>query len=483
MQKHQDDYDYYGGEETAPPAPETLHYKDLVTFNCKAGYHVGGMAYRPTSFSIRCKADGTLSTFDDNCMMPRYTVMGQLTDAQSASIKLKNAQVSFSNGEASVASTQSDNSGRFTVSLPAGEMTMKVTNQGYITKTKKVSVTGRINRGQGADAALSKVLPPGGWRTTVNWDRHPGDVDSHAYFGPNYNTHVYWPSRARTKTASGTGGIKVVLDRDDVNGFVPETTTFLNLGQCSGQGRCLIKFQIKKYSGRANLDQAYNGKTTGPFITVYKGDKLALEFDSMPPANIGRNLHTVFTLWAGSNPKLYKGEMKEGPYLDSSQKVANWWGSLDSSQWSKVPSNSLLTGLYRHPSGSDRISAIEEGRYRYLKNSPGTECYNQNWWGSFDSAGWSFCNEGYFMAGLYRTGNMWDGQHGIYQLEEALCCKPKGGSTKYGACSEDAVFERNGLSQCDSGKALAGLYRSSDSGISGIDKMKCCELDEVLMAA
>jgi hypothetical protein len=364
------------------------------------------------------------------------------------------------------------------VNIPKGELKMTGSLDGYITMSKTVSVVGNIRRGQGADMTLSKVLPPGGWRTTVSWQKEPSDVDSHSYFGPNFNTHVYWPSRARVKSAAGTGGIKVVLDRDDVNGFGPETTTFLGLGNCQGANRCLIKFQIKKYSGRVTLGE---GK---PIVRVFHGDKMEAEYDlsgDKIPANIGRNLYTVFSLWGGSEQKLYQGEMKEGPYLADNTGVANWWGSLDSSQWSQVPSGSLLTGFYRHPSGNNRVFAIEEGRYRRVKNSPGFECYSANWWGSFDREGWSMCDAGYFMNGIYRTGNMWDGNSGIHQLEMAYCCRPTGSAT-YGECTEDVMFERNGVSECAPGKAIAGLWRSGDNSLNGMDKMKCCELPGGLVA-
>jgi hypothetical protein len=266
----------------------------------------------------------------------------------------------------------------------------------------------------------------------------------------------------------------VVLDRDDVNGFGPETTTFLNLGHCRGANKCLIKFQIKRYSGRGTLGQ---GPGKGPIVRVFQGDRMEAEYKTEPPANIGRNLYTVFSLWGGENPKLYQGEVKERPYLSDRQETANWWGSLDSARWSLAPANSFLTGMYRHPAGVNRVYAIEEGRYRRLNNAQGTECYSANWWGSFDREGWSTCNAGYFMNGVYRTGNMWDGTVGIHQLEMAHCCKPKGGSAAYGQCTEDAMFHRNGVSECAAGKAIVGLYRSGDNSINGMDKMKCCELE------
>jgi hypothetical protein len=454
-----------------------MKYQDVAVYNCADGYTVGGMSWARSKFQIKCQADGTYTAVEAQCMEPKMQVSGEFTDAQSGSLKLAGATVKFERGGAVLSTVTTDLSGRFTINIPKGELKMTGSLDGYITMSKTVAITGNVARGQGADMALSKVLPPGAWRTTVSWLEEPSDDDSHTYFGPNFNTHVYWPGRARTKTAAGTGGIKVVLDRDDVNGFGPETTTFMNLGNCQGTNRCLIKFQIKKYSGRVTLGE---GK---PIVRVFVGDKMEAEYHPEPPANIGRNLYTVFSLWGGADPKLYQGEMKEGPYLSETQQNANWWGSLDSAQWSTVPGNSLMTGMYRHPSGINRVYAIEEGRFRRLRNSQGTECYQQDWWGTFDHAGWAMCNPGYFMSGIYRTGNAWDGTAGVHQLEMAYCCKPKGLPNAYGECSEDAIFERNGASTCAADKAIAGLFRSSDNSINGIDKMKCCQLKSGLVAA
>jgi hypothetical protein len=402
---------------------------------------------------------------------PKVQVSGEVTDAQSARVKLGGVVVTYKRGDVTVGTATTNPSGRYTISIPKGEMRIKATREGYITREKSLSVIGRINRGQGADLAMSTILPPGGWRVTLNWDQNPSDMDSHTWFGPNYGVHDYWPNRARVKTAAGTGGLKVTLDRDDVNGVGPETSTYLGVGSCRGQGKCMIKFQIKKYSGRGTSGEGH------PIVTVYRGDRVEAEYTVNPPANIGRGLHTVFSLWAGENPKIYEGEWKEGPYLGGSTKVANWWGSLDSSQWSLVPAGNLLTGLYRHPNGLNHVYGIEEGRYRKIKNNnAGTECYQANWWASLDQEGWSTCNPGYFMTGLFRTGNAWDGSHGIFHIEEAYCCKPKSTRQEWGACSEDSMFDNTGVSECPDGKAMAGLYRSGDSSINGIDKMKCCEL-------
>jgi hypothetical protein len=460
-------------EATPLAPPEQPRFGNVIRFQCGPGKHLGGIPTAAQSFMIRCKDDGTYSLHDLRCMEPKFNVQGEVTDAQSAARKIAGATVTFKKDGATVGTATTDLSGRYSLLLVKGEVVAEAVLAGYITRKKTLTIGGNVYRGQGADLAMSKVLPPGAMRVTVAWTDKLNDVDSHTYFGPNYNTHVYWPGRDRIKTAPNTAGIKVVLDRDDVNGVGPETTTFMNLGNCRGAGKCLVKFAIKKYGGRLKLPLAK------PVVTVYEGDRVDAEYilKDKIPMDIGTSLYTVFTIWGGSGgPKLYEGEMKEGPFLSDRTEVANWWGSLDSSQWSMVPANSFLTGLYRHPNGLDRVYGIEEGRYRRLVNSPGgTECYSANWWGSYDREGWSSCNAGYFLSGVFRTGNMWDGTAGIHQIEMGHCCKPKGGPAEYGECSEDALFDNPGLSECAPGKAITALWRSGDNSINGMDKMKCCE--------
>jgi len=54
------------------------------------------------------------------------------------------------------------------------------------------------------------------------------------------------------------------------------------------------------------------------------------------------------------------------------------------------------------------------------KHTQYADCYDQNWYLSFDQEGWSTCNEGYFIVGLYRnTCNQ------LFCIEYARCCRVK----------------------------------------------------------
>jgi hypothetical protein len=463
--------------DDATPESHTnpLVYNDLVTVNCKSGFFIDGLLGGASSFSVRCQADGSFSQAPGSCSEPRVSVSGEATDAQSGSIKLGGASVVFEKDGVQTSAT-ADSSGRFSATIPVGLLKMTVSKDGYIKHSKNLTVAGNIYRGQGADAALSKELPPGAWRVTLDWEQNPRDVDTHVVFGSHFGTEVYYPSSRRSLTAPGTGGIRVVLDRDDVDGYGPETTTFDNVavGGCSGNGKCLIKFQMKKYSGQGTLGDGH------PIVNVYQGSQLVKTYHPDPSANIDRNKYTVFTLDARDST-LHDGSWTEGPYLQSSRYTANWWGSLDSQQWSMTATGSFLTGLYRHPNGGNNLYHLEEGRYSYVENTNEMDCQEADWSTSFDQAGWSTCPTGYFVSGLYRTGSMRDGDHGTKFISKAWCCKPKELPSEWGACSDDVIFDSTGLSSCPAGKAMAGLRRSTDGFLNGLDHAKCCELKSSLV--
>lgn len=167
------------------------------------------------------------------------------------------------------------------------------------------------------------------------------------------------------------------------------------------------------------------------------------------------------------------------PFIDTKEEsAADWWGSFDWSQWSRVPENSIMTGITTSPCNS--LYCLEEARYRSVKSTAEVTCESANWWGSLDATGWSNCQAGQYMAGLFRNGNAYDSKTALYQLEEGWCCKPKELPTEYGQCVEVGLVH-GGISRCPTieglESAMVGLYRNTDSesaGIEALTKMKCC---------
>lgn len=272
---------------------EVIRFGDPeLDYVCDAGFTLGGTAGGDREFGLQCEADGDFSSAPNQCAEPRVSVSGQISDAQNAQRLLSGVTVTFRKNGVVVSTTTSDRSGRYTANVPMGLLAITGAKAGYIDQHLDLNVAGRVRQGQGADLALSAVLPPGAYRVVLTWGAHSRDLDSHTYFGSGLSTHVYWPSSRRHFVAPGTGGLEATLDRDDVDGYGPETTSFANVGQCTTPGRCLLKFKVKNYS--YNDGEICNSQAV---ITVYRGDTTLATFQIQPGCGTTRNnYHTVFTL-------------------------------------------------------------------------------------------------------------------------------------------------------------------------------------------
>jgi hypothetical protein len=115
-----------------------------------------------------------------------------------------------------------DNEGRAlfgTEDLQDGELQINFTHPKYIESNFKVEVmAGTIffNR-----FSVSPILPIGALRIVLDWDKRPGDLDAHFVKTGDY--HISY----RNKTVSSDGVAR--LDRDDMNGYGPETITANNI--------------------------------------------------------------------------------------------------------------------------------------------------------------------------------------------------------------------------------------------------------------
>lgn len=88
---------------------------------------------------------------------------------------------------------------------------------------------------------------------------------------------------------------------------------------------------------------------------------------------------------------------------------------------------------------------------------------------------WALCPEGHFLQGLYRTS------HWLHSIEEGKCCKPASLPDTYAECVEKDIgstFNNRGLSSCDDGYYMAGIYRGGCDLLHCIEKIKCCKMQE-----
>ena len=162
-------------------------------------------------------------------------------------------------------------------------------------------------------------------------------------------------------------------------------------------------------------------------------------------------------------------------------RIVSWLMAPNAKEWSVCDKNEYLTGLWRNDPSQplDRISLIEKADCitapSYLYPSSNSEdCYEHNWWLSFDKQGWSTCNKGYFLQGLYRNGGS-----GLYLIEYAKCCRPKKNVLQWGHCYEEDVslsFDKKGWGKCNAGYYMVGLYRSSCNHLYCLERFKCCQM-------
>jgi len=169
--------------------------------------------------------------------------------------------------------------------------------------------------------------------------------------------------------------------------------------------------------------------------------------------------------------------------ITSSCTMYNWWSSFDKAGWSKCGSDTrYINGLWRNDNGgsNDGIYRIEEARCcprpRPYWNQP-TGCIVGDWVNALDHTyNWATCPGGYFLHGLYRGSG-----HNIHNIEYGKCCKPANHAHFHSSCytqSVQASFDNKGLSKCNDGYFMAGVYRGSCDHLYCIEKFYCCKMND-----
>merc|ERR1712070_142715 len=156
--------------------------------------------------------------------------------------------------------------------------------------------------------------------------------------------------------------------------------------------------------------------------------------------------------------------------------IANWWSSFDKKGWSTCTKHGkgykYIDGIFRNH--CNKLYCIEEVS---CSTSPHhneeQKCVSANWWSSMDKKGWSTCAEGSFISGLYRNDCS-----DLYCLEMAKCCTSKVHVEKWNGCYDAnwwSSFDKRGWSSCNVGYHLTGLYRNTCNDLYCIEMAKCCK--------
>lgn len=441
---------------------KSLIFQQRVFFQCKPGYTLGGSYLGSTDYLVNCQGDGSLSGSFYNpvfertvvggppegaaCVQSKLRVRGVVTDAEAGSKRLANALVTIKS-EGTSKQVRTDSDGIYTVELLAGDMTIEVDAVGYISRKKgPFDIQTSVNPGQGMDIAVSKPLPDDAWRVVMSWNKEPADLDSHTYFGCGFQEHVSVRTGKRS-ISERAGGLDVSLDRDAAFGYGPETTTIRNAGRCSQLGCCLVEFKVNHHGGSGSLADS------GATVTLYKG---ATKFKKYTvPCTGDSRWWTVFTIdLTSSENKAYEGEWARAPYISwGSTGRSDWSTSFDASRWSKAdpPSGgrALIYGL--EMKSETKLHHLDAANYFTVQGPAASApegCQEVSWAGLLPKEEWAQCPSGYYLTGLYRSGNKYDELDGVEQLDKGYCCTEghKSHAPAWGKCH---VQKLGGGSECE----------------------------------
>jgi len=460
---------------------ETLVYGESALVVCAPGNTVAG---QPEGIDFYEKACGSVGDYTAGepvhglCKPPEYTVSGEVVNAQNGRDKISDARVTFVKDGVSTTVT-SNAQGRYSINVQAGRYVVTASKTDWIDREKNLTVEHSIQRGQGADLALSQVLPPGGFRVVLNWAAHSRDLDSWTYFDRNFKKFVYY---GRPRMVGPTSGISVALDWDDVDGHGPETSTYLGLGHCTDS--CLVKFHVDNYSYR----DAHLGDSEG-VVTVYEGNGVKAQYNL--PSNIGDDRGwTVFTLDA-SDLKIYEGDWVYAPFIKKANGMAastNWAGSMDYEGWSTVPQGSVLYGISSY-SINNKLAKLGTAYYYTVQNvmAPEPVVTQVEWTGILEQGDTAMCPEGSWISALYREGAKDTPPRGPHQIVKAECSAFKGVDS-WGECVGVDSFQDRGqdAARCPDvdgvAYAMVGLHhRQREGKLKHLNTIKCCSFPKRLV--
>lgn len=167
---------------------------------------------------------------------------------------------------------QTDQEGKILFPIPAENDTYKVafSKQGYVKAQFPLAIeAGTIffNR-----FSVSPALPLGNMRIVLDWDSRPEDLDAHFIKEDEY--HISY----QDMRVSSDGVVR--LDRDDRNGYGPETITAKKIGKNARYDFLVHDYTNRSKKGVVNLSRS---KAT---IKIYQGSEL-LHLLTIPRNQIG----------------------------------------------------------------------------------------------------------------------------------------------------------------------------------------------------
>jgi len=469
------------------PQGQEVDYEMVLEYTCVSGYTLDGLASGVTGFSVTCSAAKQFEGHTATCDIVKYLVDGYVVDAASRQVTPLSARVS-AGGEFA----DTDQSGYWSLRLPEGTYTLEAYytgevdplngKMGYIEmKERPLNV---VDSDVTEKIALSSKLSDEDWRVIVRWEDSQ-DLDSSLKFGLGESCDVSYEQPMKTCLGTGNdvrGPINAELEKDSA-AKGPETLAIRKVsGACNPmRGACGIYFYVKDHSGSGLAD-------SGVVVRLYNGAEEKARYVYPKDSDLDGKVWPVFTIDAATK-ELHPGKNLLCPYIGA-EGQADWGLSMQSTGFSVLPANSLATGFYL--SGTEFLYQLQTANYATLENTEGMDCYDASWASTFNSAGWSECMEGYFIAGLYRTGdgpldngfvpegsNNYQGlggQRGIHQIDMAKCCKPKETKKTHVDCYDQTwSVQEAGYYSCPTDKMLVALKRGAGNELQNLVAGRCCK--------
>lgn len=164
--------------------------------------------------------------------------------------------------------------------LPAGNYTLVLSKDEYITTTYNVVIEGGVNNE--FNGSISPTSAEGEYRIVLTWGAIPSDLDSHyiGITGEGYVDHVYFNSK---------DGFSANLDVDDTTSYGPETVYVTNYDSLTDG----FYYSVHDYSNR-NSNSSFALSNSGATVKLYQGLQLLKTF--YVPAGQEGTVWNVFSI-------------------------------------------------------------------------------------------------------------------------------------------------------------------------------------------
>ena len=186
------------------------------------------------------------------------------------------------------ATAVTDDAGKATFALPEVPDSKEVDLVAHFEKTGYVPSDAKVHFMLGSvwsnRWSISPALPPGKLRIVLDWGRSPADLDAHLVKDGVY--HISFRNMRQYED-------EVVLDRDDTDGYGPETIT---INHVDPNGR--YTFFVHDYTDRADGSTDALSKKSRARVSVFSSERLVDQL--MVPAGGKGVTWKVFEIQNGS---------------------------------------------------------------------------------------------------------------------------------------------------------------------------------------